>query len=214
MKGPTGPELPPSKEEQRLVEGLRRGDEAAFDHFVEAYAPRLFRFAVSRLRGDDEAAREVVQATLVDVLRGLGTFRGEAGLFTWMCRCCQRQICAHGRRAAATREWVTLSAGPLDVEAAVERLAAAEDGPEEVIQQREMQDLVHLTLYQIPERYRDVLQWKYFDGLSVREIASRLELSPKAAESILTRARNAFRQSFREVTDRLRCGDGPAGGLP
>ena len=40
------------------------------------------------------------------------------------------------------------------------------------------------------------LQWKYLDGLPVKEIARRLELAPKAAESLLTRARLAFRKSF------------------
>jgi DNA-directed RNA polymerase specialized sigma24 family protein len=40
------------------------------------------------------------------------------------------------------------------------------------------------------------LEWKYLDGLSVKEIAARLRLAPKAAESLLTRARRAFRDGF------------------
>lgn len=37
---------------------------------------------------------------------------------------------------------------------------------------------------------------KYTDGLSVKQIAERLGTSPKAVESLLTRARQAFRDGF------------------
>ena len=47
-----------------------------------------------------------------------------------------------------------------------------------------------------PDRYSDVLEWKYVDGLSVDEIAAQLNISVKAAESLLTRARGAFRQAI------------------
>jgi len=41
-----------------------------------------------------------------------------------------------------------------------------------------------------------VLEWKYIQGLSVAEIATRLGTSMKAAESMLTRARLAFREGY------------------
>ena len=46
----------------------------------------------------------------------------------------------------------------------------------------------------MPKHYGDILEWKYVDGLSVADIAARLGVGPKAAESLLTRARNAFRE--------------------
>ena len=41
-----------------------------------------------------------------------------------------------------------------------------------------------------------MLEWKYIHGLSMQEIASRLGATAKAVESLLTRAREAFRQGF------------------
>jgi len=60
----------------------------------------------------------------------------------------------------------------------------------------EIRRLVQVALDQLPRRYGDALEWKYIDGLSVREIAERLSVSAKAAESLLTRARVAFRDVF------------------
>ena len=57
--------------------------------------------------------------------------------------------------------------------------------------------IVQRVLDHLPPRYATVLEWKYVDELSVQEIASRLGLGLKAAESLLTRARRAFRDAFR-----------------
>jgi RNA polymerase sigma-70 factor (ECF subfamily) len=51
----------------------------------------------------------------------------------------------------------------------------------------------------LPTRYGEVLEWKYIDGMPVAEIARRLEIGPKAAESLLTRARVAFRTAILEM---------------
>ncbi len=56
-----------------------------------------------------------------------------------------------------------------------------------------------MTLDYLPDRYGDALEWKYIQELSVQEIAARLKVSPKAAESLLSRAREAFRDAFAAV---------------
>ena len=56
-----------------------------------------------------------------------------------------------------------------------------------------------MTLDCLPERYGDALEWKYIQELSVHEIATRLKVTPKAAESLLSRAREAFRDAFAAI---------------
>lgn len=68
---------------------------------------------------------------------------------------------------------------------------------------------MHVTLDRLPGSYANALEWKYVEGLPVAEIAGRLGLSPKAAESLLTRARTAFREGFVALT-RGRLGGGSA----
>ena len=95
-----------------------------------------------------------------------------------------------------------------NVRAIVETMAApSSTQPDVAAWQRDVRRLVEATVDQLPERYGDILEWKYADGLRVGEIASRLGVSEKAAESLLTRARDAFREVILEIagsTDALR----------
>jgi RNA polymerase sigma-70 factor (ECF subfamily) len=70
------------------------------------------------------------------------------------------------------------------------------DGPETSALRKESSLMVHTALDSLPPRYSQVLEMKYLDNLPVKEIADRMNLRPKAAESLLTRARNSFRKSY------------------
>jgi len=190
--------MPNQHEDDRdLVRRLLRGDEAAFEHFVDVYSARLYRFASARVRNDGDTAEEVVQLTLSKALAKLATYRGEAALFTWLCTFCRHEISAHySRRLRLAPETALVEDSP-DVRAALESLGALSvSGPEEQYRRREVARLVQVTLDSLPEPYGDALEWKYIQGWSVDEIATRLSVGPKAAESMLTRARHAFRDAF------------------
>jgi RNA polymerase sigma-70 factor (ECF subfamily) len=172
------------------------GQEAACEQLFADQFPRLYRFARARLHGDDQAAEEIVQATLVVGIRRLHTYRGEAALFTWLCTVCRREIAAWLERAGRRAE-VSLAEDHPDVRAALDSLAAAAAGAlEQEAGRRELSRLVQMTLDHLPARYAQALEWKYIEGQSVSEVASRLGLGYKATESLLARARDAFREGF------------------
>jgi RNA polymerase sigma-70 factor (ECF subfamily) len=177
-----------------LVERMRAGDERAFDEFFGAYFPRLFRFAVRRLSNVD-AAEDVVQAALIIAVRKIGTWRGEAALFTWLCTICRHELSAYWARTGRQPVTLPFDDHP-DTRAAIESLAHVGPGPYAELAQHDLSDSVRVTLDHLPRPYGDVLTWKYLDGLSVVEIAARLGSTAKAAESMLTRARAAFRDGF------------------
>lgn len=170
------------------------GDEDAFQEFFTAYFSRLYRFALTRI-GDEDAAEEIVQATLIQAIRKLSTFRGEAALFTWLVTICRHEVAAWFERAGR-RSTVSLEEDLPDVRARLEALANLAAGPEEAVHRQEVARLVRVALDFLPARYGDVLEWKYIEDHSVNDIAARLGLSPKAAESMLTRARLAFKEAF------------------
>ena len=68
------------------------GEEAAFDEFFALYFPRLYRFAIARLNGNEDASEEVVQRTLIRGIDRLHTFKGDASLLTWLCTICRHEI--------------------------------------------------------------------------------------------------------------------------
>jgi len=176
---------------------MLRGDESAFDEFFEDNFPRLYRFALARMNHDHHAAEEVVQATICAAIAKLRTYRGEAALFTWLCTFCRHEISAHYARLKREPPLTELVEEQEDVMAALESLwvlsgASADD----LVRQHEVERLVRVALDRLPRHYADALAWKYVESLSVKEIAARLGLTPKAAESLLTRARVAFRDGF------------------
>jgi RNA polymerase sigma-70 factor (ECF subfamily) len=192
----------PEAAERALVRRMLAGEEAAFDAFSAAYLPVVYRFAQRRL-GDRELTREIVQSTVCKAIAKLGSFRGEAGLATWLCACCRNEIAAHFRRLGRPGHEVALEG---EVAAAVEVPGAGLPGPEQALLRKERAALVHAALDELPPHYGRALEWKYLDRLSVEEIAGRLGVGAKAAESLLTRARQAFKAAF----GRLGAGAGAA----
>lgn len=183
--------------DRTLVRHMLAGREAAFDEFFDEYFERLMRFAMSRMGYAADDAEEVVQSTLCAVIAKLHTYRGEASLFTWLCTFCRHEISAFYRRTSRRQPEVGLIEDSPGIREALESLGAASDqGPERGLAAREVARLVHVTLDRLPGHYAKALEWKYIEDLPVGEIAARLGLSPKAAESLLTRAREAFREGF------------------
>jgi RNA polymerase sigma-70 factor, ECF subfamily len=179
-----------------LARRIVAGDSAAFDEFFVEYSARLYRFACARLGGNEDAAEEVVQMTLIRALKKLATYRGDAAMFTWLCTICRREIATWCERAGKSPT-VSLVDDHPDARAALEALAASvDDDPEAALGRQELGRLVQVTLDHLPRRYAAALEWKYIHELPVGEIAERLGLGYKAAESLLTRAREAFRDGF------------------
>jgi RNA polymerase sigma-70 factor (ECF subfamily) len=67
---------------------------------------------------------------------------------------------------------------------------------DEMLQRQETCELVNAAMAQLPPHYRQALESKYISGESVRAIAERWRMTEKATESLLTRAREAFRAGF------------------
>lgn len=191
-----------------LARRVLRGDERAFRELFERMFPRLYRFALVRLDGDHDAASDVVQQTLCKAMERLGTYRGEAALYTWFCQICRHTLIDYCRSHQRAHPYVKPLEDEPDVRAVLEAIAApVESQPEVQAWRGDLRRLVQATIDALPERYGDVLEWKYVEGLSVAQIATRLEIGAKAAESLLTRARVAFREAmlaFAEVPHALR----------
>ncbi len=183
-------------DDRQLVRRMQAGEEAAFDEFFAANFQGLFRFALARVDGNRELARDLAQAAICKGIEQLATYRGEAPLFSWLCSICRFEMTAHFRRLGRRPHEVELPEEGLVARGGLESLSFELGDPESQALRREVARLVHVTIDHLPAHYRRVLEWKYVDGLPVNEIAARLSVSTKAAESLLTRARQTFRDGF------------------
>ena len=196
--------MPVYLDDKRLVKQLLKGDEQAFNRFFEDNFARLYRFAIARLSDDPEGAREVVQITLTRAVRKMHTYRAESALFTWLCAICRNEISDWLSRQGRYRDHIVLVEDLPEIQAAVDSFQAPlEDSPERHYQRVEALRLIQVALDRLPAKYGNVLEWKYVEGYSVKEISARLEIGTEATQSLLARAKRAFADVYSTMNEAL-----------
>jgi RNA polymerase sigma-70 factor (ECF subfamily) len=181
MEGRVGNEL-------RLRAAVLAGDEPAWRVLYDDNAAQLRAYAHWRCAGLDELADEVVQETWLTAVRRIRDFDPMQGSFaSWLCGIAANSLrnCLRSRRVRERRV-LALNGdrpGPRDAEHA----------------ERERSERITHALAALSPRHEQVLRAKYLDGLSVPAIADQWGETPKSIESLLTRARQAFREAYQNA---------------
>jgi RNA polymerase sigma-70 factor, ECF subfamily len=186
--------------DRALVARMSAGDQRAFDEFFHSSAPRLAAFAARRSGLDAASVEDVVQNTLVKAIRNLASYRGEAALFTWLTEICRHELADVYRKAGRRPDHASLDELNSASRHAHLRVPAQQE-PAVQIETEMRRSAVLRALRALPERYALALEAKYRDGFSVDEIARLLGLTSTAAQSLLARARDAFRERWRKGND-------------
>lgn len=169
----------------QLLRAAATGDPAAVRWLLDDVAPTVFGFIYARVGGDRPAAEDLLQETLLEVVRSAADFRGDAAVSTWMCVIARRRLARHyerERQAAVAQSRLRL-------------VPEATDDDDEI----ERRDEVTRALGRLPALHRQVLVLKYLDELPVQQIAEQLGRSAVQVQSLLQRARDGLR---RELGDR------------
>ena len=189
------------KDDLELARSLMSGDERRFDQFFEQFFPRLYRFAITRM-SDEDSVEDIVQSTMMNAIKGLKNYRGEAAMFTWLCQICRNEINMHYRKLS--RSVPEVAADDENIRPILELLETDENmNPDDQLLQVQTRRLITEVLDFLPYNYGRALEWKYVWGLSVAEIATRLELTDLATQSLLSRARTAFRKAIIQISPQL-----------
>jgi RNA polymerase sigma-70 factor, ECF subfamily len=171
--------------ERGLQRAVLAGDEHAWQVLYDEAFAGLYAYVLWRCGGLRDPADEVVQETWLTAVRRLRSFDPSAGSFAaWLRGIAANLLRNHFRRERRrARRTQPLGSEPL----------AVLDG-----ERREQAERVAVALGALPEHYEAVLRAKYLEGQSVAAIADARAESPKAVESLLTRARQAFREAYLE----------------
>ena len=192
---------PMHKDDRHLARRVLKGDREALLVFFDRYYATTYRYCLRKVSPQD--AEELATDALRHAIRRLDTYRGEARLLTWIHGIARNLLASHYRRMKK-HENLRFIDDSARVRAEVEAMAAdLSVSPEAAHELRERRDLVHLMLDYLPSDYGRILEWKYIDGLSVNEIAARLETTAIAVQSKLARARGAFRRCFASARHEL-----------
>lgn len=183
-------------DEQALVRRLRQADEQAWTELCREWGEPLVAFVLASFRCGRDAGEEIVQRTMVRCVRSIGSYDPARGrLSAWLKAVARNEACTYLRRDADS-----LRAGPVWLETLASAAACLDrlPLPDELLALEDTRRLVRECLAGLSGRQAEALVAKYVEGLSVAAIAARLETSPKAVESLLSRSREAFRRLFAE----------------
>ena len=165
-----------------LSRRMQIGDDAAWAAFHEQYGPLMFRILLAGTRGDPHLAAEALQRAYLRIARHVRACENEGMWIGWL-----RVVCRSALSDARRRErrfWNFFRVSAADEISSVEELTDGAD----------LFALLDRAMDALDPETRQLLAWKYFVGESMAAIASRLEITTKAVESRLTRARGELRR--------------------
>jgi RNA polymerase sigma-70 factor, ECF subfamily len=174
-----------------LLYGARRGDAEAWRTLYGRYLPFVWRQAHA-LVGDAHAAEDITSDVMVALLKNIGNLESEVPkLGGWLRAVVRCKAADYQRAVIRARTKLAIVATQIATDD-----AHSQGSPSAPLEVAETKRRVYGALDTMPERQRIVLEWKYLDSLSVRQIAERLGETEKAIEAVLYRARREFRRLF------------------
>lgn len=174
--------------ENELIQALREGSEAAFRELVRTYGDRIYNTALSFLQNAQDA-EETAQDVFVKVYRGIGSFRGDSGLSTWLYRIAVTQSLDRLRQKKRQR-MATGFFGLLGKSAETPDF----DHPGVIAEQKENASFLFRAVRSLPAQQQAAFLLQKTEGLTQQQIAQVLDTTPSAVESLLHRAKNNLRK--------------------
>ncbi len=184
---------------EALARRIAMGDTDAWDVFFDTYSPWVYRFAYAHLNGNRADAEDLCSDIMLTAAKSIGKFdpkRGELDL--WV-----RGVARHRLARFCRSLRIELPLIPDLVDQSSDSATASV----EMSDQLHVRDVVNRALACLPERQATALIAKYVEGYTTDELARQAQTSPKAIESLLVRARAAFRSAFSSLLDGSAGGD-------
>ncbi len=177
--------------DSELIKKILARDRNALSVFYRTYTPSLRRFIKNKINNPDDV-EEVLQDALYGFLEAIRDFIGASKLKTFLYAIASHKVIDWYRRKKIRH--VVFSAVP-QLESFVTTLL----GPEEELDASLLREKIYKALGRLLPMYKSVLVLKYADDFSVADIAKKLTISFKSAESQLFRARKAFVEAFLSI---------------
>ena len=165
-----------------LVKESMDGSVAAFEQLVARYEKLVYKIAFGCC-GNRENALDIVQNVFLKVHRKLADFRTEGDFRNWIARIAVNES-IDWKRASKRRRTVELD----------EAINLALPPSQEVrVRDRETWEMLNLAMQTLKPQYRAAVALRYFEGMSIREIAGALSCSDGTVKSILFRSLKQMR---------------------
>lgn len=162
------------QEDKRLVEEAQK-DPLNFSHLYEKYVENIYQYMLSRAGFNEEVARDLVQVVFEKAFKNISGFRfSNASYKTYLLRIAHNELVSFYRKKKEN--------------------AVPREKFEESIEKRfELRNYISDALRKLSKGEQEVVRYKYFEDLKIKEIAKRLSKSENAVKLQLSRARKKLR---------------------
>ena len=162
-----------------------------FDKIYHKLSTPLFRFIAKRIGADQKLAEEIFEETIVAGWKGFKTFRHKSSYFTWLCRIALNKIADYYHNQVNTKSRIVV---PL-----IDAITQADNNSlssEENLALDELRASVNNCLDLLPPEKRRLLQFRYWYNYSYEKIASLMNISERAVEGRIYRAKEEFAKEW------------------
>lgn len=193
-------------DEKRLIQRLRRGDEAAFSVLVRRNQGRIFNLCF-RMLGNTAEAEDIAQDVFVKAFLAIGTFRGDSQLGTWLYRIAIN-LCKNRLKYLGRRHYRSKSALDDVPERAMQpgrdgqrTIGESAPRPDQALEGRRAESRIQRALAAVDPQYRELLILRDIEGLTYQAMMQITGLAEGTVKSRLHRARAALRQAYEAQED-------------
>ena len=164
--------------ESRWVAALKSGNALAFDELFRLYGKRLYHFSLGYVKSKTDA-EEVVQDVFMKIWNNRSSLNPDLSFSAYLFKIAYRNIAERFRKITQEKKYLH--------DIASEILIFTEEMDERANYQS-LLELVEKLIQKLPERQKEVIVLRRIEGLSVADIAARLDISPKTVEHHITEA--------------------------
>lgn len=152
------------------------------------------KFVIKRMGAPEKEAEEIVEETFVAAWRGWNSFEHKSSYFTWLCRIALNKIADYYHDQVNKKSRIVVPIINALTEADTKTLS-----PDEALALKELRKSVNRCLDSMDPEKRKLLQFRYWYDLSYKEIGNILNISERAVEGQIYRAKEEFAKVWNKV---------------
>lgn len=167
-----------------------------FVKIYKEFALPVTKFVIKRMGATDAEAEEIVEETFVAAWRGWNSFEHKSSYFTWLCRIALNKIADYYRDQVNKKSRIVVPIISALTEADTKSLS-----PDEALALKDLRKSVNRCLDSMSPEKRKLLQFRYWYNLSYKEISDILDISERAVEGQIYRAKQEFAKVWGKTTE-------------
>ena len=173
-------------DDQELVTRAQNGDAEAFNPLVYKYQQKIYNLIYRKVR-DHETAQDLCQEVFLKAWQALPNFKGESVFYSWLYQIAVNRSIDFLRKRNR-RPVIGFEELPQNADDTLQ-MTDLQPSPCEVLERRELGHIIRKAICKLPAGQRSIIYLRHWEGLPIKEIASRLGKSENTVKTYLYHAR-------------------------